>query len=84
MVYLNDSLTARRAKIYKHARDLVKMKKIHATWTSRGNILVKPKPDDRPMQINGEVDLEKFLKLTIKKALANPPVAEHANSVENP
>ena len=65
MVYINENLTPRRSKLFKRARDLVKSKNISSAWTSRGNILVKGKNDDRPQLIKRENDLEKYLKMMV-------------------
>ena len=65
IVFINDSLTKRRASLFKKARDLVKTKSIAAAWSGNGNIYVKEKEEDQPKKIICEQELERFLKMKI-------------------
>ena len=65
IVFINDSLTKRRASLFKKARDLVKTKSIAAAWSGNGNIYVKEKEEDEPKKIICEQELERFLKMKI-------------------
>jgi hypothetical protein len=65
VVYINDSLTKRRASLFKKARDLVKTKSVAAAWSSNGNIIIKGGENDKPTRITKEQDLEQYLKVKI-------------------
>ncbi len=59
-IYVNDRLTNRRKGIFYACRKLFKAKKVAATWTQHGNILVRKTTDDQAKEIQSYKDLEEF------------------------
>ncbi len=59
-IYINEHLTENRANVFFAARKLVKGKKIHSTWSQRGNILVRKSEGDQPKQIRSHKELRVF------------------------
>ena len=64
-VYINENLTKYRASLFKKARQLVKDKKIQASWVYKGNILIRHTANDPPEKITHEDNLQKYLKIKI-------------------
>ena len=58
-VYVNEHLTPRNAELYKHARLLVKQKKLVSAWTHNCIVYVKDSemPGSRPIKVNSLIDL---------------------------
>ena len=61
-VYINEDLTKSNAEVFRHARKLVKDKKIFKCWTAGGVVFVKPSAvkDSKPVRINTMLDLNKY------------------------
>ncbi len=50
-IYINENLTAFRAKLFYDIRQLVKRKKVHSTWTQHGNVMLKIEDTSRPIAV---------------------------------
>lgn len=59
-IYVSEVLTTRNRKLGFLARNLIKEKKIFATWISYGRIFIKKRDGDDPLRINSEEDLKKL------------------------
>ena len=56
-IYINDRLTTYRSGLFYSARKLVKSKKLHMTWSQKGNILVRKCEDGDITQVMTHKDL---------------------------
>ena len=56
-IYINEDLTQSRDKLFYDARCLRKTKKIHATWTQEGNIIVKVTDTSDPVPVRTHREL---------------------------
>ncbi len=61
-VYINEDLTATRAKLFYDARQLVKRGKLHGTWSQNGNIIIKVNENDSPCAIGNHAELRSKVK----------------------
>ncbi len=61
-IYINDDLTLHRAKLFHDARQLVKQKRLHSTWTQQGNIMVKKDEGDRPTAVYNHQELRQVFE----------------------
>ncbi len=59
-IYINDRLTSHRKGLFFQARKLYKARKVFATWTQKGNVLVRHKEDGPITQIYNYDDLQLF------------------------
>ena len=59
-IYINEHLTDHRKNVFFSTRKLFKKKNIFATWSQKGNILVRKTEDDRPVEIRSHQDLLQF------------------------
>ncbi len=59
-IYVNDHLTQRRQHLLYVARKLYKAKKVHASWSQAGNILIRKMEDGPVTQIKSHDDLAEF------------------------
>ncbi len=57
-IYINEDLTQLRSKLFHDARNLVKIGKLHSTWTQYGNVMVKSTNNDKPTAIFCHRDLK--------------------------
>lgn len=62
-VYLSEALTSKTRRLFFHTRELVKNRKIAATWTSYGKVYVRREEDQPPVRVNDESDLENKILL---------------------
>ncbi len=60
-VYVNDNLTLRRSKLFYDCRKWRKAKKLHSTWTQRGNIIVKVHETSKPIEISSYEQLRSLI-----------------------
>ncbi len=60
-VYINEQLTEYRANLFFAARKLMKKKKLHSTWSQRGNILVRKTESDKPIHIKHHKHLAEII-----------------------
>ncbi len=56
-IYINEDLTQPRNKLFYDARCLRKTKKIHATWTQEGNIIIKVTVTSDPVPVRTHREL---------------------------
>ncbi len=61
-IYINEDLTLHRAKLFHDARQLVKQKRLHSTWTQQGNIMLKKNEEDRPTAVYDNEELRRVFK----------------------
>lgn len=59
-IFINENLTSYRRHIVDKASQMKKTKILTSVWTLDGKIFVKCSPDDRPIRILSEEDLEDF------------------------
>ncbi len=59
-IYINEQLTEYRANLFFAARKLVKRRKLHSTWTQRGNVLVRKDESEKPKQIRHHKELSEL------------------------
>ena len=59
-IFINENLTSYRRHIVDKASQMKKAKILTSVWTLDGKIFVKCSPDDRPIRILSEEDLEDF------------------------
>ena len=57
-IFINEDLTSVRSLLAQKARQEVKLKKIHSTWTLDGEIYVKQNQDDKPRKIRSIKDID--------------------------
>ncbi len=60
-VYVNENLTLRRAKLFYDCRKWRRAKKLHSTWTQRGNIIVKVRESSSPTEIQNHNQLRDLI-----------------------
>ena len=58
---VNEDLTSSQSKLFYDSSRLVKAKKLHSTWTQKGNIMVKTTEDSRHTAIYNHDDLRTLL-----------------------
>lgn len=58
-IYINEHLTKRTGELFALARNHVKQKKIHSSWTFKGQLFIKHSPDAsaKPILIKSKDDL---------------------------
>ena len=61
-IYVNDRLTDYRKGLFFATRKLYKAKKLFATWTQKGNVLVRKDEDSAVVQIHSYRDLDVFMR----------------------
>ena len=59
-IFINENLTSYRRHIANQAFQLKKAKTLASVWTLDGKIFIKCSPDDQPIRIFSEDDLEEF------------------------
>ena len=59
-IYINEHLTKEDAKLFHEARQLVKQKRLHSSWTKNGVVYVKKSGDNssRPLRVNSTLELQ--------------------------
>ncbi len=60
-VYVNDNLTLQRSKLFYDCRRWRKAKKLHSTWTQRGNIMVKVNETSNPTEVQSHNQLRSLI-----------------------
>ena len=66
-IYINDRLTTLRKGLFFEARKLYKARKLFATWTQKGNVLVRVKENDAVIQINNYDDLQRLRDTKLRR-----------------
>ncbi len=66
-IYINDRLTTHRKGLFFEARKLYKARKLFATWTQKGNVLVRVKENDPVIQINNYDDLQRLRDTRLRR-----------------
>ncbi len=61
-MYVNDRLTNYRKGLFFATRKLYKAKKLFATWTQKGNVLVRKSEESMVVQIQSYRDLDEFMR----------------------
>ncbi len=61
-IYVNDRLTSHRKGLFFSTRKLYKAKKLFATWTQKGNVLVRKSEESAVVQIQSYRDLDEFMR----------------------
>jgi hypothetical protein len=58
-IYINEHLTKRTGELFALARNQVKLKKIHSSWTFKGQVFIKQSPDAsaKPILVKSKDDL---------------------------
>ena len=60
-IFISDVLTTKARRLFYLSRELLKNKKIVATWTSHGKVFIKREENQPPIRVNEEEDLN-YLK----------------------
>ncbi len=63
-IFINEQLTECRANIFFAARKLVKAKKLHSTWSQKGNILVRKTETAKPKPMRSHNELAEIAGVT--------------------
>jgi phage-related protein len=61
IVYVSENLTKEQQHTYYEARTLLRNDRIHATWTSDGQIYIRVTANEKPIRINSPADLKTIM-----------------------